>query len=311
MLPPTPSNEVERLAALHALDVLDTAPEADFDDVVALASEICGAPISLVSLVDRHRQWFKAKIGMDLAETERDVAFCAHAIMGRDLMVVPDATADSRFADNPFVTGELGGIRFYAGAPLVTSGGSALGTLCVVDDEPHRLSLGQTRALRALARQVAEFLELRQHAPTDDLDMRSVDLSYLLEGRIRELRPITDSRNIVITLASAGPALILADAPRLAQALDYVVFSALKSAPARGRVALRVVDRPSPNLEVSHAGGSIVPAWQAELEGLRPADEPLPGAAAAVLRAHGATVATVSQPLGSPDVAFRLSFPTH
>src|SRR6201986_4374124 len=113
--------------------VLDTAPETDFDDIVRIASEICGAPISLVSLVDTERQWFKAKIGnLAGAETPREVAFCAHAIMGRDLMVVPDAMADARFADNPFVQ-EKDGIRFYAGAPLLTAGGAALGTLCVVD----------------------------------------------------------------------------------------------------------------------------------------------------------------------------------
>jgi signal transduction histidine kinase len=182
-----------------------------------------------------------------------------------------------------------------------------------VDSEPHRLSLDQTKALRALARQVSEYLELRQVAGHEriELELRSVDLSYLLEGRIREMRPIADGRNIVITLASAGSPVILADARRLAQALDYVLFTALKAAPAGGRVAVRVVDRPSPSMEVRHAGGSIVPAWQADLEGRRPADEPLPNAAAVVLRAHEATVATVSQPLGSPDVAFRIQFPTH
>lgn len=313
MLPPTPRDEEARLKTLHALNVLDTAPEADFDDIVGLASDLCGAPISLVSLVDTHRQWFKAKIGVDAEETEREVSFCAHAILGRDLMVVPDATADVRFADNPFVR-TTPGIRFYAGAPLVTSEGSALGTLCVVDHQPHRLTLDQTRALRALAKQVSEHLELRQRTIVNDagtIDPRDVDLAYLLEGRIRELRPIADGLNIVMTLSSAGAAIVLADARRLAQAIDYVVFSSLKAAPAGGRVAVKIIERPSPAFEVSHAGGSIMPAWQADLAGRHTADEPLPAAAAAVLRAHGATVTTTSAALGSPDVSFRIEFPPH
>src|SRR5689334_22617154 len=130
MLPPVPRDEESRLTALHDLQVLDSGPEADFDDIVALASDLCGAPISLVSLVDADRQWFKAKIGLELDETHRDVSFCAHAILGSDLMIVPDASADERFADHPFVQATPG-VRFYAGAPLRTGAGSALGTLCV------------------------------------------------------------------------------------------------------------------------------------------------------------------------------------
>src|SRR4051794_25646088 len=169
MRPPVPPNETSRVAALEHFQVLDTEPEADFDDIVGIAAEIWEAPISLISLIDSHRQWFKAKVGIDAAETARDVSFCAHAILGRDLMVVPDATLDARFADNPAVHGAAG-IRFYAGAPLLTSDGSVLGTLCVVDFDPHRLTLTQTRGLRALARQVAEQLELRLLAMTDDAD---------------------------------------------------------------------------------------------------------------------------------------------
>jgi GAF domain-containing protein len=314
MQPPIPANEEVRVSALHALNVLDTAPEADFDDIVILASEICGAPISLVTLVDTKRQWFKAKFGMDSDETDREVSFCAHAIMGRDLMVVPDATTDIRFADNPYVQ-HVGGIRFYAGAPLVTTDGYALGTLCVVDHVPHRLSLDQTRALRALARQVVGHLELRRISVVPDVlarsEPRAVDLTYLVEGRIRELRPIADARNTVITLAVSGLTTIRADPQRLAEALDYVVFTALKAAPAGGRVAVRVSDQPSPCLEISHAGGSIMPTWQADLAGKRAADEPLPAAAAAVLRAHNASVETTSEPLGSPDVRFRIRFPSY
>jgi hypothetical protein len=313
MQPPVPRDEESRLTALHDLEVLDTGPEADFDDVVALASEICAAPISLVSLVDAERQWFKATVGLDAEESEREVSFCAHAILGRDLMVVPDARADKRFADNPFVTAEPG-IRFYAGAPLVTSEGSALGTLCVVDHKPHRLTLDEMRALRALAKQVSEYLELRKRIITGDayaLESHDVDLAYLIEGRVRDLRPIADGRNIVMTLSSSGAPIVLADPRRLAPAIDYIVFSSLKAAPAGGRVAVKVIDRPLPGFEVSHAGGSIMPAWQADLDGKYRAEEPLPAAAAAVLWAHGATVSTTSPALGSPDVTFRIEFPAH
>src|SRR5690349_12993872 len=267
MQPPVPRDEESRLTALHDLEVLDSGPEADFDDVVALASEICAAPISLVSLVDAERQWFKATVGLDAEESEREVSFCAHAILGRDLMVVPDARADKRFADNPFVTAEPG-IRFYAGAPLVTSEGSALGTLCVVDHKPHRLTLDETRALRALAKQVSEYLELRKRIITGDayaLESHDVDLAYLIEGRVRDLRPIAEGRNIVMTLSSSGSPLVLADPRRLAPAIDYVVFCCLKAAPAGSRVAVKVFDGPVPGFEVSHGGGSIMPAWQADL----------------------------------------------
>ncbi len=315
MQPPVPENETERVSALHDLAVLDTPPETDFDDIVRIASEVCGAPISLVTLVDTQRQWFKAKVGLaGPAETPREVAFCAHAIMGRDLMVVPDATADARFADNPFVNAE-DGIRFYAGAPLLTSEGAALGTLCVVDHAPHRLNLDQMRALRALAKQVTELLELRRLVMSTVLDgqpeARSVDLTYLTEARIRELRPIADARNIAITLGVADAASVQADPGKLSRALDYVIFSALKVAPAGGRVAVRVLAAPVPMVELSHAGGSIAPEWEADLSGTREADELVPRAVADILRAHGATVVRTSATLGSPDVRFELRFPPH
>ncbi|GAA0728236.1 GAF domain-containing sensor histidine kinase [Dactylosporangium roseum] len=315
MAAPVPQNEAERLSALRSMAVLDTPPESDFDDIVRIASEICGAPISLVTLVDAKRQWFKAKIGdVPQQETSREVAFCAHAIMGRDLMVVPDAAADARFADNPFVRGD-DGIRFYAGAPLMTSEGAALGTLCVVDHAPHRLNLDQMRALRALARQVTELLELRRLVVATALDgraePRSVDLAYLTEARIRELRGIADARNIAITLALRDEAFVHADPARLSRALDYVIFTALKVAPAGGRVAVRVLGSPAPTLELAHAGGSILPEWQLDLGEIRAADEPVPHAVAEILRTHGAAVASTSTIVGSPDVRFELRFPTH
>lgn len=135
---PTPDNEAERLAALHALLILDTPREERFDRIVEFATSEFDVPIALISLVDGERQWFKSNVGMPTCETGRDVSFCGHAILRDDIMVVPDATADVRFTDNPMVTGNPH-IRFYAGAPLVTPQGHALGTLCIIDTKPRQL----------------------------------------------------------------------------------------------------------------------------------------------------------------------------
>ncbi|BDI30776.1 hypothetical protein CCAX7_28270 [Capsulimonas corticalis] len=154
-----PENEDARLAALYELRILDTAAEDSYDDIVRLAAFICDAPAAAVSFVDIDRQWFKSSLGLSVTETPRDVAFFTHAILGSDLLVVPDATLDTRFADNPLVTGEPH-IRFYAGAPLVTEDGYVLGSLCVIDHAPKRLTVKQESMLRALARQVSNNLEL-------------------------------------------------------------------------------------------------------------------------------------------------------
>ena len=158
MIGPLPSNEKRRLHVLWQYDVLDTVPEEVFDNLTELAARICEAPIALISLVDEDRQWFKAKIGTQVEETSRDVSFCAHAITQSDLFIVSDATKDSRFANNPLVTSEPK-IRFYAGAPLITTDGYALGTLCVIDKVPRRLRPDQKQALTILARHVVSQLE--------------------------------------------------------------------------------------------------------------------------------------------------------
>lgn len=164
---PMSSNESSRLKALLDYKILDTEPENAYDDLTRIASEICRTPIALVSLVDTERQWFKSRVGLDARETHRDLAFCAHAILQSDLFVVPDTFKDQRFDDNPLVT-EAPNIRFYAGTPLITPRGDAIGTLCVIDREPRDLDEGQKSALQALGRQVVSLLELRLN--TDRLE---------------------------------------------------------------------------------------------------------------------------------------------
>ena len=156
------TGETARLTALRSYRILDTDPEQAFDDIVLLASQICGTPISLIALVDEDRQWFKARVGVSIAETSRSVSFCSHAIKGRGIFVVADALEDVRFRENPMVRGEPH-IRFYAGAPLITSDGHALGTLCIVDHVPRTLTDGQRRTLDALRRQAESQLELRRN----------------------------------------------------------------------------------------------------------------------------------------------------
>jgi PAS domain S-box-containing protein len=162
MIPALPtSDEARRIDALRQYDVFDTPPERALDDLTALAAHICEAPIALISLVGEDRQWFKAKVGLEMAETPRDISFCGHALHQRDLFIVRDATQDERFADNPMVTGEPG-VRFYAGAPLVNGDDAPLGTLCVIDRVPRTLTQAQQQALRVLARQVMTHLDLRR-----------------------------------------------------------------------------------------------------------------------------------------------------
>jgi GAF domain-containing protein len=161
MIAPLPKNESARLEALRQYEILDTDPEEAFDDLTRLAAYVCQTPIAVISLVDRDRQWFKARVGLGPAETSRDCAFCAHTILQETPMVVPDALADDRFADNPLVTSEPY-IRLYAGAPLMTPEGFRLGSLCVIDRQPRNLSAEQIAVLRMLANQVMGQLDLRR-----------------------------------------------------------------------------------------------------------------------------------------------------
>lgn len=155
------ANEAARLRALRAYHILDTGPEQAFDDLTLLASQVCGTPIALITLVDEKRQWFKSKVGIDVAETERSISFCAHAIEQPGLFEIPDTLSDRRFRDNPLVVSDPH-IRFYAGAPLLTRDGDPLGTICVADRLPRTLTEGQRAALNALRRQAETQLELRR-----------------------------------------------------------------------------------------------------------------------------------------------------
>ena len=183
-----PPNETRRLAALKQYAVLDTPPEPAFDDLVQLAAHICQTPIAVVVLVDDSRQWFKAKVGLEARETSRDVAFCAHTILNSsEVLQVRDASLDPRFFDNPLVISDPH-IRFYAGVPLVTQCGLALGSLCVIDRRPQTLSVEQLNALRTLGRQVIAQLELRRHASQlAILNVENKRVAALLQQRFDEL----------------------------------------------------------------------------------------------------------------------------
>jgi GAF domain-containing protein len=187
MIPAKPSNEQERLAALRGYEILDTEPEAGFDDLTLLASYVCQTPVALISLVDADRQWFKSRVGMSFTETSRDIAFCASAILQPDVFIVPDAREDERFAQNPLVVSEPK-VRFYAGATLTTNG-HALGTLCVVDRVPRELSPEQVEALKALSRQVLAQLELRRNLVRLEQSLKARDRAEVEKERtLRDLK---------------------------------------------------------------------------------------------------------------------------
>jgi len=155
-------NEEQRLAALQSYDIFDTENEKEYDDLTALASAICNVPISLITFINEDRQWFKSHHGTAITENQREISFCNHAIASSDdIMIVPDAALDSRFSANPMVTGPTN-IVFYAGVPLINEDGYALGTMCVFDHKPHQLTDDQVNALKTLAKQVIDKLELKR-----------------------------------------------------------------------------------------------------------------------------------------------------
>lgn len=184
-MPAAPAHPDDALRAelLHVLGLLDTAGQAAFDRITRVAAEVAGTPMALVSLLDTERQVFKARVGVTLADTPRDAAFCGHAIHGRDMLVVPDAAADARFADNPLVRGDPH-IRFYAGLPVHTTGGVALGTLCVIDRQPRVLSDAQRAVLHDLAAMVEEEIARAEHAAS----MRQLSELTLSHARDSEQR---------------------------------------------------------------------------------------------------------------------------
>lgn len=162
MTAPLPDDEAARLDAVGRYKILDTAPEEAFNEVVQSAARICQTPTALITFIDRDRQWIKARVGSDLSEIKRGVSLCAHTILQPDVLVVPDMRSDLRFADNPLVVAEPYA-RFYAGAPLITPEGYALGTLCVIDDAPRTITPEQREMLLALGRQVISQLQLRRY----------------------------------------------------------------------------------------------------------------------------------------------------
>ncbi len=197
---PIPANETERLARLRELMVLDSVPEPLFDSLTRMASEVCGAPIGLVSLVDTERQWFKAQVGLTGAtETPRDIAFCAHAILQDSVFEIADAAADPRFAANPLVT-SAPNIGFYAGAPLTLPGGERIGTLCVIDHQARRLSPEQTRTLTQLAQMVTQALVMRRELIERSLSVRSVHEQALADSDAQH-RAVLDGQSEMVALS--------------------------------------------------------------------------------------------------------------
>lgn len=203
-----PENEKFRLQELHNFSILDTLPEKEYDDITRLASQICETPISLISLIDKDRQWFKSKVGLDLSQTSRKDSFCAHAIIDpTKIFTIKDSREDSRFCNNPLVLGDPR-VIFYTGVPLVSDEGLALGTLCVLDSKPKELNKFQLNALKALSNQVVALFELRKNKrllekTTKELETRNGELQKFAQVAAHDIKsPLNNISGITQILLS-------------------------------------------------------------------------------------------------------------
>lgn len=251
---PCAPDEEERVLSLEHLEVLDSAPEQGFDDVVLLATTLCDTPIALVSLVDRERQWFKACIGLPVSETHRDLAFCAHAILEPDeVLVVEDATQDPRFRHSALVLGPPH-IRFYAGAPIRTDAGQPLGTVCVIDTRPRTLSDTQRTALQALARQTAALLHLRLHEA--QREQRASELVDQLEQAQAQHREAQESLRHARRVSSLG--MLTASIAHDVNNLLQVLSASLQMAQLRARRPADVERFSQTGLQAVEQGGKLI-----------------------------------------------------
>ena len=240
MKPSLHPEEQARLAALRNYKILDTAPEEAFDDLTLLASQICETPIALISMIDSDRQWFKSRVGVEIGETPRDLAFCAFAILQKDLLVVEDTTKDPRFSDNPLVVSDPK-VRFYAGAQLYSSDELPLGTLCVIDRKPRQLSEQQLSALEALSHQVQAQLELRRNLIELKQALAIRDQAESVQQHVmRELQRAFDDTKRLSGLLPASTACkfsitIPADLNRINPVVDGVMEVVRQMQSAQGR----------------------------------------------------------------------------
>ena len=273
--PHIPASETERQRELDSYRILDTVPEQAYDDLVKIASAICGTPMGTVSLIDRERQWFKARHGVDAEQTPRDVSFCAHAINHPDnLFIVHDALADERFFDNPMVTGDPN-VRFYAGAPLVTPTGHAVGTLCVIDQQPRTLEPFQIDAMRGLSRQVVALMELRR--AYDQLRHHMSERDWY-ELQLKQYQQELEQENLQLSRQSGTDALTgLVNRRGLNAALDWRIERAREGE----SLHLAIID-------IDHFKTIN------DLHGHQAGDETL-AAVAAVLKAHGGSQGTAAR----------------
>ncbi len=250
------TNEDSRLRALSSYNILDTLPEKDFDDIVRLVCTICSVPTALISFVDADRQWFKARTGMAVDQTPRDMSFCAHALGRQTLLIVPDTALDDRFAANPLVT-DGPQVRFYAGAPLVTPEGELLGTLCVLDSKPRTLTDEQQEALLILSRQVMAQLELRRRIAQQQ---RTMQERGKVTERLRLLEAAVEKANDVILITEAdpfdklGPAIVYVN-PAFTRMTGYTPEEVLGKTP-------RILQGPDTDLAVSAEIRANLKKWK-------------------------------------------------